>query len=104
MATSFSIIGSCSMWLSYSKYSEPRMLSCGGMGDGGGNDGARGTWSSECGYRKFHILLIGVALVLLFEFALSSIDRSLSREVQNVNTKLPLTPFAENLQSRTGPL
>jgi hypothetical protein len=35
------------MWLSYSKYSDPRMLSCGGVEDGGGNDGASGTWSSE---------------------------------------------------------
>ena len=30
---------------SYSKYSEPRMLSCGGVEAGGGEDG--GTWSSE---------------------------------------------------------
>jgi hypothetical protein len=42
---SFSIIGSCSMWVPYSKYSEPRMLSCGGVMAGGGDDG--GTWSSE---------------------------------------------------------
>ena len=45
IAVSFSIIGSCSMGSPHSKYSEPRMLSCGGVGVGGGEDG--GTRSSE---------------------------------------------------------
>ena len=54
MAVSFSIIGSCSIVFSrgrsYSKYSAPRMLSCGGVvgwddaGDGGDETGS---WSSE---------------------------------------------------------
>ena len=45
MAVSFSIIGSRSLRFSYSKYSDPRMLSCGGVAAAGGED--KGTWSSE---------------------------------------------------------
>ena len=44
------------------------------------------------------------ALVLLFQFALSGINRRFPREIQNIDAVLTLSALAEDLQARPRPV